>query len=224
MDANEFTNVLKEMIQHALADYAEDNNTESFGTVRTLEEAGLKTTRNGLFVKVGDHEFEISVTNVSVGAKFKPNEEIEVRLADTSEDWFVAKVLRVSKAAYWVQLANDPRLGQFSGQQGSILIANARPLGGYVPPPQAPVQPAQIPQVLQEAVQQPEAPQTPSGDFTRPEDPMENLAKQYGFNSRAELDNMVTMVDLTTAEKLHAFNQWRENDGTKAGLVRLLNG
>lgn len=225
MDTKEFTNTLKEVIQHAFDQYAQDNNAESMGTVRTLEEAGLQTTRSGLFVKIGNLEFEISVTNVSQGAKFKPDDEIEVRLADTSEDWFPAKVLRVSKAAYWVQLANDPRLGQFAGQQGSILIANTRPLGGHAPAPQPEVLPATIPQDLQEAVQTPQlsgVAQTPSADFTRPEDPMDAMAKQYGFSSRAELDNMVTMVDLSTAEKLQAFNNWRENDGTKAGLVRLL--
>jgi hypothetical protein len=236
MDAREFTGVLKEMVQHAFAEYSQDNNPDSMGTVRTLEEAGLQTTRQGLFIKVGAHEFELSVTCVSMGAKFKPNDEVEVRFDDTSETWFPAKVLRVSKAAYWVQLATDTRLGQFSGQQGSVLIANARPLGGGAPLPQATppeeVKIATMPQALQAAVQQapqppqqpvgPQGPQAVQGEYTRPEDPMEQLAKSYGFTNRAELDNMVTMIDMSTAEKLQAFNVWRENDGSKAGLVKLL--
>lgn len=50
---------------------------------------------------------------------------------------------------------------------------------------------------------------------------MEEIVKQYGFESVGEFHRMVADVDLTSAEKIAAFKKWQEDDGTKKGLIAL---
>ena len=50
---------------------------------------------------------------------------------------------------------------------------------------------------------------------------MEEIVKQYGFDSLKEFNNMVANVDLGSPDKIVAFENWRENDGTKEGLLKL---
>ena len=49
----------------------------------------------------------------------------------------------------------------------------------------------------------------------------EDLFKELGFESAAEFYKMSSDVDLSSAEKMAAFQSWKENDGTKAGLKAL---
>lgn len=51
---------------------------------------------------------------------------------------------------------------------------------------------------------------------------MEEIVKQYGFDSLEEFNKMVSNVDLTTLDKLKAFKDWQEKDGTKDGLLKLV--
>jgi hypothetical protein len=51
---------------------------------------------------------------------------------------------------------------------------------------------------------------------------MDAIAQAQGFVNAEEMNKMVSKVDLTTAEGLAAFQTWKEEDGTKAGLVTLL--
>lgn len=50
---------------------------------------------------------------------------------------------------------------------------------------------------------------------------MEKIVKQYGFDSLKEFNRMVVDVDLTSIDKLKAFRDWQENDGTKNGLLKI---
>lgn len=49
----------------------------------------------------------------------------------------------------------------------------------------------------------------------------EELLRQLGFSSSAEFHGMVSNADISSAEKMAAFQCWQENDGTKAGLEAL---
>ena len=51
---------------------------------------------------------------------------------------------------------------------------------------------------------------------------MDEIAQAQGFTNAEEMNKMVAEVDLTTAAGLAAFQTWKEEDGTKAGLVTLL--
>lgn len=51
---------------------------------------------------------------------------------------------------------------------------------------------------------------------------MDTIAQAVGFENAEEMHRMVAEVDLTTAEGLAAFNQWKAEDGSKEGLVTLL--
>lgn len=51
---------------------------------------------------------------------------------------------------------------------------------------------------------------------------MEELVKRQGFENLAEFNRMVAKVDISTPKKLEAFEAWKNNDGTKDGLVELL--
>ena len=50
---------------------------------------------------------------------------------------------------------------------------------------------------------------------------MEEIVKECGFESIKEFNHLVANVDLSTPEKLKAFNFWQENDGSKEGLLKL---
>jgi len=50
---------------------------------------------------------------------------------------------------------------------------------------------------------------------------MEEIFKHHGFDSLKEFNRMVANVDLTNTEKLKAFEDWLQNDGTKEGLLKL---
>lgn len=50
---------------------------------------------------------------------------------------------------------------------------------------------------------------------------MEEIAKSLGFESLQEFHKLVADVDLSTSEKIKAFENWKLNDGSKAGLLNL---
>lgn len=50
---------------------------------------------------------------------------------------------------------------------------------------------------------------------------MEKLVKERGFESLSEFNALVSSVDISSFEKMSAFNNWREYDGTKDGLLKL---
>ncbi len=50
---------------------------------------------------------------------------------------------------------------------------------------------------------------------------MDEIVKQLGFENEAELHGMVANVDISTQDRLDAFQKWQEEDGTKAGLAAL---
>lgn len=49
---------------------------------------------------------------------------------------------------------------------------------------------------------------------------MDELAREMGFDSEEELHKLVGGADLSTTEKLEAFLKWKNEDGTKDGLLR----
>jgi hypothetical protein len=51
---------------------------------------------------------------------------------------------------------------------------------------------------------------------------MEDLIKELGFESVQEYHRLVASADLSTAEKLKAFEAWKNEDGSKAGLLKLI--
>lgn len=51
---------------------------------------------------------------------------------------------------------------------------------------------------------------------------MDELARLNGFESAVEMNKLIAAVDISTPEKLQAFNTWKEGDGSKAGLQQLL--
>ena len=53
-------------------------------------------------------------------------------------------------------------------------------------------------------------------------DDLEKLVKAHGFENADEFHRLVASVDLSTKEKLFNFNVWREYDGSKAGLLKIL--
>lgn len=53
---------------------------------------------------------------------------------------------------------------------------------------------------------------------------MEEIVKEMGFDSIQEFNHMVAAVDLTNQEKMKQFLDWKENDGTKKGLQKILYG
>lgn len=50
---------------------------------------------------------------------------------------------------------------------------------------------------------------------------MEDIIKDYGFDSLQEFNHLVANVDLSSFKKIDAFKNWQENDGTKEGLLKL---
>ena len=51
---------------------------------------------------------------------------------------------------------------------------------------------------------------------------MDMVAMANGFESAAEMNRMVARVDIQTDEQLRKFTIWKETDGTKEGLVKLM--
>lgn len=49
----------------------------------------------------------------------------------------------------------------------------------------------------------------------------EQVFEQLGFDSMDELFKLTADADLSTPDKLVAFKEWQENDGTKRGLLNL---
>lgn len=50
---------------------------------------------------------------------------------------------------------------------------------------------------------------------------IEEIVKEMGFDSLSEFNKLVSSVDISTPEKLKLFQQWKENDGTKEGLLKI---
>ena len=50
---------------------------------------------------------------------------------------------------------------------------------------------------------------------------MEELVKECGFDSLNEFNKLIASVDLSSDEKIKLFKDWKENDGTKEGLMKL---
>jgi hypothetical protein len=52
---------------------------------------------------------------------------------------------------------------------------------------------------------------------------MEEIAKIYGFDSERDFHCMVASLDLSTPDKRVEFRKWQMGDGTKTGLLKLIN-
>jgi len=50
---------------------------------------------------------------------------------------------------------------------------------------------------------------------------MEEFVKQHGFDSLKEFNKLVANLDLSSMDKIVAFKEWQNNDGTKKGLLKL---
>lgn len=50
---------------------------------------------------------------------------------------------------------------------------------------------------------------------------MEEFVKEMGFDSLEEFNRLVATVDINSKEKTKSFIDWKENDGTKEGLLLL---
>jgi hypothetical protein len=58
-----------------------------------------------------------------------------------------------------------------------------------------------------------------------PEEEPQELARtlvECGFASEQEFHGMVALVDLSSPAKMEEFKEWQHNDGSKAGLTKLL--
>jgi len=53
---------------------------------------------------------------------------------------------------------------------------------------------------------------------------MREIDKELGFESEAEMWSMVSKVDLTDPFTMQRFNEWKQKDGTKEGLVKIIEG
>lgn len=51
---------------------------------------------------------------------------------------------------------------------------------------------------------------------------LEQFVLQMGFESLVEFNRLVASVDLQRREHVEAFKRWQDEDGTKAGLVALI--
>lgn len=52
---------------------------------------------------------------------------------------------------------------------------------------------------------------------------MEELVKECGFESLDDFNSLISKADLSTKENIKAFKHWQNEDGTKNGLLALLN-
>lgn len=50
---------------------------------------------------------------------------------------------------------------------------------------------------------------------------MDELAVSLGFKDSEEMLALVSKPDLSTPGALEKFEQWKKNDGTKAGLLKI---
>lgn len=51
---------------------------------------------------------------------------------------------------------------------------------------------------------------------------MEEIIKEYGFESQAEFSELINNVDLSSPEKVEAFRKWQIEDGTKENLLKII--
>jgi predicted KAP-like P-loop ATPase len=49
-----------------------------------------------------------------------------------------------------------------------------------------------------------------------------DFLKQQGFKSVEEFNHLIAQVDTSTSEKYNRLQNWRVNDGSKAGLERVI--
>jgi hypothetical protein len=49
-----------------------------------------------------------------------------------------------------------------------------------------------------------------------------SVAKELGFESEKEMVHLVCEVDLTNPIKMQRFQLWGNNDGTKVGLLKVI--
>lgn len=52
---------------------------------------------------------------------------------------------------------------------------------------------------------------------------MEDLVKEMGFDSLQEFNKLNVSVDLTDPIKLQNYLKWKEEDGSKNGLLKLID-
>ena len=50
---------------------------------------------------------------------------------------------------------------------------------------------------------------------------LKDLVKKYGFESEREFHKLVSSVDLSSSQKIAAFKNWQNEDGTKEGILKL---
>jgi hypothetical protein len=50
---------------------------------------------------------------------------------------------------------------------------------------------------------------------------LNDFAVSNGFKNADELMKMVSSIDLSTPDKIKAYKDWQEKDGTKEGLLKL---
>lgn len=53
---------------------------------------------------------------------------------------------------------------------------------------------------------------------------MDELAKQLGFADAREMNKLIASINLTTTVRQVAFQHWKEVDGTKTGLLKVIDG
>lgn len=51
---------------------------------------------------------------------------------------------------------------------------------------------------------------------------MEELVKQMGFESVEEFHKLNANADLSDPKKMQMYLDWKENDGTKEGLLKVI--
>ena len=52
---------------------------------------------------------------------------------------------------------------------------------------------------------------------------MEELVKEMGFESLMEFHKLNAAPDLSNPKKMDMYLDWKENDGTKNGLLEIIN-
>lgn len=52
----------------------------------------------------------------------------------------------------------------------------------------------------------------------------EELAIKLGFENLKQMNELIASVDLTTPTRYTAFQHWKEVDGTKDGLLKVISG
>lgn len=51
---------------------------------------------------------------------------------------------------------------------------------------------------------------------------MEDIVKMMGFDSVGEFHKLNSSVDISTPTKMSEYVQWKDEDGTKEGLLKLI--